>query len=218
MFPSPAPDSCVLVLVRHGATTANLARPHRLQGCGIDLNLSPEGVQQAELTAEFLRALPCSALFSSRLKRAVETAERIGQRQNLVPETIAGLHEVDVGRWEGRDWDEIATNDPVAHQQFLDDAATFGYPEGENLVQVADRVQPIFESLAARHLGQTILVVVHNIVLRAYFARLLGIPMAQYRRLTQDNCCVNVLHWQTGAMQLHTLNSVWHLRELGARS
>lgn len=212
MLPSPAPNSCVLIVVRHGATTANLARPHRLQGCGIDLNLSPEGVQQAEQTAEFLSTLPCSALFSSQLKRAVETAERIGRRQGLVPESIARLHEVDVGRWEGRDWDEIAQTDPVAHQQFLADAATHGYPEGENIAQVAARVRPVFESLAERHLGQRILVVAHNIVLRAYFARLLGIPLADYRLLTQENCCVNVLVWQGGTMQLRTINSVWHLR------
>ena len=80
------------------------------------------------------------------------------------------------------------------------------------IVEVADRVQPIFESLAREHLGQRIIVVSHNIVLRAYLARLLGIPLSQYRVITQENCCVNVLVWQAGAMTVRVMNSTWHVR------
>lgn len=242
MLPSPAPDSCVLVLVRHGATAANLAMPHVLQGRGLDLSLCDVGVRQAEQVAEFLaHALdgePSPALFSSCLKRAVETAARIegrlrGGRPPGLPvsansdrksndsqagrpvTTIEQLHEVDVGRWEGRDYGEIVRNDPVAHQQFLDDPAGFGYPEGETITDVADRVQPIFEALAEKHLGERIIVVAHNILLRAYLARVLGIPLSQYRVITQENCCVNVLVWQAGVMTVRTMNSVWHI---GGRS
>lgn len=220
MLPSPAPDSCVLLLVRHGATSANLAVPHVLQGCGLDLSLCDVGERQAEQVAEFLAtqfsAEHSPALFSSQLKRAVETAERIAAK---LPggatgdiETIAELHEVDVGRWEGRDWGEITTNDAEAHHQFLEFPDTSGYPGGETITQVADRVQPVFESLAERHLGQRIIIVAHNIILRAYLARLLGIPLRNYRGLTQENCCVNVLVWQAGAMTVRTMNSTWHLR------
>jgi broad specificity phosphatase PhoE len=243
MLPSPAPDSCVLFLVRHGATAANLAVPHVLQGCGMDLSLCDIGVRQAERVADFLAsvfaALPSPALFSSKLKRARETAEMIqsrlslrertrlqnGERHSDFPpaedapfrgakgdiEIVAGLHEVDVGRWEGRDYDEIRLNDALAHQRFMDDPATVGYPEGETITDVANRVEPIFESLAQQHLGKSIVVVAHNIVLRSYLARLLGIPLSQYRHLSQDNCCVNVVVWQAGVMTVKTVNSVWHL-------
>jgi broad specificity phosphatase PhoE len=249
MLPSPAPDSCVLVLVRHGATSANLAVPHVLQGCGLDLSLCDVGVRQAEQVAEFLATQftgePSPALFSSELKRAVETAERIAaklcrlslrERTRLVDAesqsggcpaedapvrgakgdigitTVAQLHEVDVGRWEGRDWGEIIANDPVGHRQFMEFPDTCGYPGGETITQVADRVQPVFEALAEQHLGQRVIVVAHNIILRAYLARLLGIPLRNYRVLTQENCCVNVLVWQAGAMTVRTMNSVWHIR------
>ena len=57
---------------------------------------------------------------------------------------------------------------------------------------------------AQEHLGQRIIVVAHNIVLRAYLARVLGIPLSQYRRITQENCCVNVLVWQAGEMTVRT--------------
>jgi broad specificity phosphatase PhoE len=233
----------VLVLVRHGATAANLAVPHVLQGRGLDLSLCDVGIRQAEQVAEFLAQVfegePSPALFSSCLKRAVETAEQIQSRLSLRERTRLGtaeahdarrgedasfrgserrlstielLHEVDTGRWEGRDYGEIVRNDPIAHQQFLDDPAGSGYPEGETITDVANRVQPIFESLAQQHLGQRIIVVAHNIVLRSYLARVLGIPLSQYRVITQENCCVNVLVWQAGVMSVRTMNSVWHVR------
>jgi uncharacterized phosphatase len=213
MLLSPAPDSCVLLLVRHGATAANLAVPHVLQGCGLDLSLCDVGARQAEQVAQFLSAYPCDAIFSSGLKRAVETAERIAAKQDcrLSLETITGLHEVDVGRWESRDWDEIQLNDIEAHRLFMEDPAMHGYPEGETIADVAQRVTPIFEALGQQHLGKRIIVVAHNIVLRAYLAALLGIPLSQYRRITQDNCCVNVLVWSGGAMTVRTVNAVFHL-------
>jgi broad specificity phosphatase PhoE len=216
MLPSPAPDSCVLVVVRHGATSANLAVPHVLQGCGLDLSLCDVGVRQAEQVAEFLGTQfagePSPALFSSKLKRAVETAERIAAKVGGGSiEPIAALHEVDTGRWEGRDWGDVTTNDVEAHRQFMEFPDTVGYPGGENITQVANRVQPVFESLAERHLGRRIVIVAHNILLRAYLARLLGIPLRNYRCLTQDNCCVNVLVWQAGTMTVRMMNSVWHI-------
>lgn len=205
----------------------------------MDLSLCDIGVQQAERVAKFLATvfadLPSPALFSSRLKRACETAEAIRNHMAVrwVERTreahhdrgephgapfappyvtqVDGLHEVDVGRWEGRDYDDIRRNDAAAHQQFMDDPAGCGYPEGETLTDVANRVQPIFASLAQEHLGQAIVVVAHNIVLRAYLARLLGVPLSQYRNLMQENCCVNVLVWQAGTMTVKTVNSVWHL-------
>lgn len=221
MLPSPSPDSCVLILVRHGATAANLAVPHVLQGCGLDLSLCEIGVRQAEQVAEFLArefvGEPSPALFSSRLKRAVETVERIAAKLNeqeldVALETIGGLHEVDTGRWEGRDWGDVTTNDAEAHRQFMEFPDTCGYPEGENITQVVDRVEPIFAALAERHLGQRIVVVAHNILLRSYLARLLGIPLRNYRVLVQDNCCVNVLVWQAGAMSVRSMNSTWHIK------
>jgi broad specificity phosphatase PhoE len=218
MLPSPAPDSCVLVLVRHGATSANLAVPHVLQGRGLDLSLCDVGIRQAEQVATFLARVfdgePSPALFSSCMKRAIETAERI-ERRLLLPDrrlrTIERLHEVDVGRWEGKDYGEIVRTDPIAHQRFLEDPAGVGYPEGETITDVANRVQPIFESLAEEHRGQRVVVVSHNVVLRAYLARVLGIPLSQYRVIPQDNCCVNVLVWQGGTMSVRVVNSTWHM-------
>ncbi len=212
MPPSPAPNTCWLYLVRHGETANNRARPRRLQGRRTDPDLSEEGYQQARRTGELFRARPIDAVFASPLRRAAETAEAIAQRHGLTVETVDALVEVDVGDWEGRDWEEVERNDPEAYRLFMADASIHPYLGGENLSVVQARVIPAFEKLLAENLGKTIVAVAHNVVNRSYLAHLLGIELRRYRAVPQDNCCVNLVRYRNGKVKLVTVNAIEHLQ------
>jgi broad specificity phosphatase PhoE len=212
MFPSPAPDVCWLYLLRHGATDYNLRRPPVLQGRSVDLNLSEEGVRQAQAAGRFLAGAGLSAVFASNLKRAQETAAIVAELHSLPVGKRPELVEVDVGSWENRSWVEIEQNEPEAFRLFHDDPGLHGYAGGENLSQVLERVRPTFDELLATHLGRSIAVVGHNVVNRAYLSYLLGVPMAKARKVVQDNCCVNVIRYHQGEAAVWTLNATFHLR------
>lgn len=214
VLPSPAPDRCVMVLIRHGATEANIQHPPILQGRGINLGLAAIGRRQAELTAEFLADYQIDRLFVSPLIRAQETAAAIAAAQRgsqLIPETVPELTEVDAGNWEGRTWNEIRVTEPEAYRLFHEDASRWGYAGGENMTDVQVRVRPIFERLLADNLGKRIAVVAHNIVNRAYLAALLNVPLIGYRAILQDNCGLNVIERHGDTITLRTLNLVPHL-------
>jgi broad specificity phosphatase PhoE len=211
-MPLPCPDDvCLLYLVRHGATVNNLANPPVLQGRGVNLGLSAEGVRQAQKTAQFLRRRPLSSAYSSVLARAVETAEIIVAPHGLEVNQLEAITEVDVGLWEGRSWTEIAQTDAEAYRLFLEDAGAHGYLGGETLSQVEARVVPALRETMARHLGQRVLVVAHNVVNRAFLASLLQLPMSRARTLRQDNGCVNIIRYREGEMEVVTMNAVFHL-------
>ena len=154
-----------------------------------------------------------AAIYSSPLLRALQTAERIARPHGLVVKQIAALHEADVGRWESRSWLEIEQTEPEAHRQFMADGATFGYPGGENMVQLLDRIGGVMEQLMRAHLGQRIAVVGHNVTHRVFVASLLGIPLKDARRVTHDNCGVSVVNYREGNLRLVTLNSNFHLAD-----
>ena len=103
-----------LYLIRHGATEANIQRPSWLQGGGTDLPLSPLGRKQASALAYALRFVTFDRILSSPLARAQETASYIAEQQKVDIESYTALKEVDVGNWEGKDWETIAVKDPVA--------------------------------------------------------------------------------------------------------
>lgn len=98
-----------LILVRHGESTGNLAR--RMQGW-IDPPLTPRGEEQARRVGTALAGLAPAALYSSPLRRALDTAVAVGRAVGLAPEPDPDLRECYLGEAEGLTWDEFAESYP----------------------------------------------------------------------------------------------------------
>jgi broad specificity phosphatase PhoE len=211
MPPCPAPDTCWLYLVRHGATDNNRADPPRLQGRRTDPPLSEEGHRQAVATGRFLSAVPIHAVYSSPLSRARQTAQAIAEPHGLEVRIVEALIEADVGLWEGRSWDEIERTDPEAYQAFMDDAGVHPYLGGETIRTVFERSSPALLKLMADNPGRRIVAVAHNVVNRAFLAHLLGMTIARYRSVPQDNCGLTLLRYRKAAAKAVTINGVFHL-------
>ncbi len=204
-------NTCWLYLVRHGATANNLERPVRLQGRRTDPPLSVEGQEQARRTGELLAGVAVDRVYSSPLLRARQTAEAIAARHGRAVETVDGLVEVDVGVWETLAWDEIEQRYPDAYREFMSDASVHPYLGGETMADVLARSEPAFARLMEENLGRRIVAVAHNVVNRTWLARLLGVPLAKYRTIPQDNCGVNVLRYRSGRVRPVTINASLHL-------
>ncbi len=211
MYRPPPPDTCVMFLLRHGATENNLLKPPKLQGRGVNLGLSPTGRTQAQQAAAALAGQQLAAVYSSSLVRARETAEIVARPHALSVTTSDALVEADVGRWEMRSWVDIAREEPEAYQLFQSDPGEHGYAGGENMRQVQARTTPALREFMSAHLGQQIVVVGHNVVNRAYLASVMEMPLARARHLHQENCGINILEYRGGETKLVTLNAVAHL-------
>jgi broad specificity phosphatase PhoE len=209
--PCPAADTCCIYLVRHGATDNNLARPPRLQGCGLDAALSVEGRRQAQRTAEFLADRGLNVVYSSPLLRARQTAQAIAAASGLAVELVDEIIEVDIGQWEGMTWNEVERTHPKEYEAFLNDAGLHPFLGGETLEQVRARVVPALNRLMEANLGRTVAIVAHNVVNRAYLAHLMELPLSCYRAIPQDNCGITVLRHRQGRTRLVTLNGLFHL-------
>ena len=96
-------------LVRHGETAWN--RERRFQGHQ-DVPLSPAGLFQAERLAQRLKSETFDAVYSSDLKRAVQTAEIVARELALPVVTLKGLRERSMGEWEGLTQEEVAARFP----------------------------------------------------------------------------------------------------------
>jgi len=202
---------CIAYLIRHGATDVNLANPPRLQGRGVNLGLSAEGVRQARQTAAFLRERPIEAIYSSPLLRAVETARILAQPHQLDVTTVADLTEVDVGQWEGKSWLDIESADPDYYRRYMEDTGSVPYLGGESFQNVQDRALPTLRRLLEANRGRQIIVVAHNIVNRTCLAGLMHVPIAKARAISQDNCGINVLRLKAGELKVRMINVALHL-------
>lgn len=200
-----------LLLVRHGATPANLRRPYTLQGLRPDSDLAPEGVAQARAAGLALRSFPVATIYASPLQRAWRTAQLIREEIHAPLVVEPGLVEIDTGDWTGLTWQEIERRWPTEAQTFHDDSERNGYLGGENLGQLLDRLLPVIERFVPRHPGETIVVVSHGVVNRVLLAHWLGIPLRFARRLPQDNAAFNVISLDEKGGKVRTVNQAGHL-------
>src|SRR5262249_17586713 len=200
-----------LLLVRHGATRANLQRPYTLQGLRPDSELDAVGIVQAGATAQALRSYPIVQVYCSPLRRARHTAEILAATLEVPLAVEEGLGEADVGEWTGLTWEEVEHRWPKEFRAFHDNPELNGYLGGENLRGVASRSLPVVERIVARHAGQTILAVGHGTVNRALLASFLGKPLRRARDIPQDNGAINVIEFKGTAPMVKTVNTIAHL-------
>ena len=92
-----------VILVRHGCTDA--VDQKIIQG-RTDSPLNENGLRQIGETAEYLKNIPARHLYSSPLKRCLQTAQAISTNIHLKPIPLVGLIEKDFGLLEGRPYEE----------------------------------------------------------------------------------------------------------------
>jgi broad specificity phosphatase PhoE len=198
----------VLILVRHGATRANVERPYTIQGLRPDSDLIDAGVVQAKATGQALQSYPIVHAYCSPLTRARQTAEVLADFLRVPLDVEPALVEADVGRWVGLTWAEIEQRWPAEYRAFHDDPERHGYPGGENLGQVRGRVLPAVEGLVARHRGETVLVVGHGLTNRVLLAHWLGLPLRYARQIPQDNAAFSAIEFRGAAVRVRTVNAL----------
>jgi probable phosphoglycerate mutase len=208
-MPTNNADPTTLILLRHGETEWNLSG--RWQGQAADTPLTELGRAQARIVAGRLRIYPIHAIYSSDLVRAFETAEIIGQALDVAPIAEPALRESDIGAWTGLTWDEIAARYPD------EVAAMFAGQEvrrggGESYGELQARLAAIAEGIAARHHGETVLLVSHGAALRSLVAHVLDASLAQMHRIAiGGNTALSVVQMRHGHLRLVSYNDTAHL-------
>ena len=97
-----------LLFIRHGQTTWNAE--HILPGQLPGIPLNDKGREQVARLADALPDIPISAIISSPLERARDTAEIIAQGSGLTVQLEPDLMDTDIGRWAGQKYDELLKN------------------------------------------------------------------------------------------------------------
>lgn len=170
-----------LTVVRHGATSWSALGRHTSR---TDVELLPEGEQEAIALAPRLHRHLYSLVLTSPRQRAVDTARLAGFPDAVVD---ANLSEWDYGADEGRTTAEIRVERP----RF--DPWRDGFRDGEALEHVAGRADAVIER--AMTAGGEVLAFAHAHLLRVLAARWVGLAPTFGRHVALDPATVSVLGW-----------------------
>lgn len=160
-----------LILLRHGRTAWN--ESGRAQGHA-DIELDPTGHAQARTVARQAALLSVSALWSSDLTRARQTADYLASACDLTVSHDKRLREFDVGQRQGLTLDEFAERYPDEYLAWLRGEGLVPVKGGETSEDVADRMVPALrECLGTLDAGATGLVVTHGAAMKVAVVGLL---------------------------------------------
>jgi broad specificity phosphatase PhoE len=171
-------------LCRHGEV--DKAWRSRIYGAS-DVALADAGKARFDAIADDLARIEFAAIYASDLERAKDGAGRIAAACRLEVVIDPRLREIDRGEWVGLTLDEIEERWPGGVDAYLADPNGYAGHGGETHRDLADRVWPVLEELADRHVGEQVLVVCHGQLMRAVVARALGISGARSLNLMTGN-------------------------------
>lgn len=204
-----------LIFIRHGHTAWNDTDGpgQRFRGI-IDLPLAPEGVAQAQATAQRLAHLPLAAIYTSPLGRSQHTAQLLAEAHGLAPQPLPGLGSMNYGDWAGQLNSDVARRWPEIYRDWRRDPFSVQVPGGESARDLRERAVAAVHHILSQHSdGETIALVSHQIVTKSLVCALLGLSGPTFWRIGQDLCNLTCLdyHPATGEIVLTSLNDTCHL-------
>jgi broad specificity phosphatase PhoE len=199
-----------VIFIRPGETDWN--RSVRWQGW-VASPLNAHGKRQAERLANYIRHIGMTCLYTSDLKRALQTAEILAGKLGFSAINDKRLRERNIGEWQGLTIDEMRSWYPEQYQQLLTDAENYRVPGGESRADVRERVVAAFADILKQQKGETVGVISHTTAIHELLAAL--IPDNKSQEVEVSNTSVTTIALEVdGKWRLVASDDVMHLEGL----
>ena len=196
-------------LIRHCETEWN--RLERCQGIS-DIELNNNGIEQSILLKNFYLDKHIDLIFSSDLKRTMQTSLEINK--NLKSEIIQTekLREMDQGDFEGLSFSYIRKNFASQLLEWRSNPKKFRIPNGETLGEVQDRALAFMESLFIKYKSfKNIIIVSHNLVIASILCYYSNRDLKDFADFTLDSGSISTLMYSNDKISIEEINYTKHL-------
>ena len=197
-----------IYIVRHGQTEWNLLG--KTQGHG-NSDLTPKGIEQAELLADSMTKYPIDYIYSSDLGRAYQTAEIIVNKLNIEVEKTEALREMNFGTWEGRIIKDIIEEDPELYKMWRNEPHLAKIPQGETLSQIKERTDAFIKEINEKYDGKHIVLVTHSLCARIMLLSFLDSDVKNIYRINQANTALNIIELRDYGPVVMKMNDTTHI-------
>jgi len=195
--------STVIIMVRHGKTPST---GKLLPGRAAGLHLSDIGQSEAVEVAKRLSKLnKVSAIYSSPLERARETAAPIGKILDKKININKGLLECDFGKWTGKELGKLMKLPEWSTVQRA--PSTFRFPNGESFTEMQNRMVSTLDDLRKAHPGGVVICVSHADPIKAAVAHAMGTHLDLFQRIVISTCSVSAVSYSSHGPVVLTVNS-----------
>ncbi|MCL2761232.1 MAG: alpha-ribazole phosphatase [Desulfuromonadales bacterium] len=195
-------------------TRVYLIRHGEVEGAGVpryngyaDVALTEHGVQQYHDLKPRFAGADIKACYSSSLTRCVVGAKILSEHLGVVPTFRHELKELNIGVWERMTWSEIMERYPAEWEARKADLVNYRVPEGENLIDLANRVIPTVNEIVNKHVDEEVLIVAHGGVNRIILLDAIAAPLSSMFHIEQQYACLNIIdYFEDGKRVVKLLN------------
>ena len=199
-----------LILARHGQTLWNVDKIYRGRS---DVDLDEVGTRQAELLGKYLSNHGLEAIYSSPLKRALDTAHIIARYQKIDVQIAENLVDFDYGEWQCLPEQEVKKLYPALLNEWRNNPHKVRMPGGETLEDVRKRTIEVIKDILSNYQNSVILVA-HRVVNKVLICFLLGLDNSHFWNIKQDVGGITVFNYLDGRYILTKHNDTSHLKDL----
>jgi broad specificity phosphatase PhoE len=204
-----------LYFIRHGQSAGNAEG--RFGGHSAT-PLSQLGLQQAEITARALLNERITAIYSSDLKRAMQTAAVLANLTGLPVNSTEVFRERNIGVLEGLTFDEAEKEFPGDYRALVERNVEHVITRGESYRQLVDRAADATEKILAKHKGGKIAIFAHTGTICFLTLHLMGAlnsDTVSTPWIVTSNCGINKFEFRgRDNLRVLSLNDTKHLSQI----
>lgn len=198
-----------LIFVRHAEAEGNYIR--EFHGW-TDSEITPKGHIQAKLAADKLKDFDIDILYSSSLKRTVQTAQYISEAKGLPIIRTDKLKEINGGDWEGKRWDELPGLWPEEYDTWENKPHEHKMPNGETMKEFQKRLIEEVMYIINKNKGKNVCIVTHGTAIRSLMCIFHGLELTEMINVKWfDNTSITVIDYEDGKFSVVVEGDSSHL-------
>ena len=196
----------MIIFLRHGQAENNTKKI--LAGRTPGINLTEQGKEQAEQAGEMIKSLNISAIYSSPIDRAMQTAEIVGKHCGIKPISDDRLIELDMGKFTMMPYNEIFEKHGNVFLKFYEGSLEISHNGVESFTEVQKRVFDIVDFVKNEHKGENVVLVTHMDPIKAMIGKVLSLDPEILFQLIVANASLNIFKYDDQNFYLSSINSM----------
>jgi len=196
----------MIIFLRHGQAENNTKKI--LAGRSTGVNLTQEGIKQAQQAAEMLKPLNVSAIYSSSIDRALQTAEIVAKQCNLEVKIDDRLIELDMGKFTKMPYEEIFAKHGNVFLKFYQGSEEVSESGVETFAKVQKRIFDMVDFVINKHKKENIVLVTHMDPIKAMIGRVLDLKPEILFEMIIANASLNIFKNYDQKFYLTAINAI----------
>ena len=193
-----------IIFLRHGQAINNTQRI--LAGRTPGVPLTEKGVDQAEKAAKFLEDMNISAIYSSPIERAKNTADIVGKHNSIDVRIDDRLIELDMGKFTGMPYDEIFSSHGNVFMKFYKGELEIAHNGVETFADVKKRVLGMVDHVIENHPDENVVLVTHMDPIKAMLSTIISLSPENLFELIIANASLNIFREYERKLSISGIN------------